>query len=278
MDPRDKGITRTSRHYRKFARRATLIAILAILLPILWFSGNYTYQVIRTDMESDVLASEEDLIESFYLVAHTSDLLEPTYRFPVHKWGLDVSVYYHPSLTDWHRGITERQLLVLSKYSGINFRTTDRFDQNVGLSVFYAPFGMTAGEMAKNLGIDYDRIRLATCYAIHEWGDDGTNQWGHVVYSRPPEERHTETCIVEETIQVLGLPADRATYFPTVFTNDRVRSVALSINDKILLRALYDPAIKTGMSQEQTRTLIPGIIRRLVTGVKARGEQALYQN
>jgi len=98
------------------------------------------------------------------------------------------------------------------------------------------------------------------------------------VFRRPPEERRTLACIVEETVQVLGLAADRATYFPTVFTNDQARPAALSLNDKVLLRTLYDPAIKAGMSLEETRQLVPGIIHRLVTGMKARGEQALYQD
>lgn len=278
MMPKEKGTTRAAHRFRRFASRATLLAILAIVVPALWFSGNYAYQVIRTDKESDVLASEGALVESFHLVAHTSDDVDQSYAFPLNKWEADVPVYYHRSVPDWHRRLSARQFEILSKYTGIRFHETNRFEPNVGISVFYAPLGTSAEEMARRFGVDRDRVQLATCYGIYEWDNEGTVAWSHVVFSWPEGERRTEACIVEETTQVMGLPADRATYFPTVFTNDRARPVTLSLNDKILLRALYDPAIKSGMTPDQTRALIPGIIRRLVTGVKARGEQALFLN
>lgn len=278
MALKSKGTTRAARRFQRFARRASLLAIFAIVAPILWFAGGYAYQVIRTDRESDVLAPEGSLIESFYLVAHTSDLIDPSHRLPLFKWGPDVSVYYHQSLPDWYRRRTERQFEVLSKYTGIRFHETEQFDQNAGISVFYAAPGMTAGEMARTFGFDYDRVRLSTCYGIYERGDEGTTVWGHIVFSLPEGERQAESCIVEETVQVMGLPADRATYFPTIFSDTRARPVRLPLNDKILLRALYDPTIKSGMTFAQTQNLIPGIIRGLAAGVKARGEQALYQD
>lgn len=278
MNPGDKGMTRASRRYFLFARRAALLAILAIVLPILWYSANYAYQVIRTDRESDVLAPVETLIESFYLVAHTSDHADPAFKYPIWKWRSPVAVHLHPSLTDWHRRISERTISNLTKYAGLRIRMTNHYDPNAGLSVFYAKDGTPITDMAREFRLPSDRLRQATCFATYETKDHGVITWGHAVFRRPEEERRTEACILEELVQVLGLPADRATYFPTVFTNDRARPVQFSINDKILLRALYDPAIEPGMSLEQTRKLIPDIIRRLVTGVKARGEQALHQN
>ncbi|MEQ9556198.1 MAG: DUF2927 domain-containing protein [Rhodospirillales bacterium] len=278
MERKDRGIPSAARRFQRFARRAAVIAALAIILPVLGFGGHYSYQVIRTESESGVLAPEETLIESFYLVAHTSDHGDPAFKYPAQKWGKTVPVYFHPSMPAWHRRMSERQIEILSRISGIHFQLTDTQDADHGLSFFYAEDGSSVTQMARDFKIDADRLRLATCFATYKAGDDRTIAWGIVVFRRPPEERRTLACIVEETVQVLGLEADRATYFPTVFTNDQARPAALSLNDMILLRALYDPAIKSGMTLEQTRTLIPGIIRRLVTGVKARGEQALYQN
>ena len=134
--------------------------------------------------------------------------------------------------------------------------------------------------MAKAFGMPDNRadmLRSATCFASYRDGPDGAIAFGYVVFTRPAEERRTLACIVEESTQVLGLQADRATYSPTVFTNDLARPVELTLNDKILIRALYDPAIEPGMTAAQTRALVPGIIHRLVTGVRARGEAALYQ-
>jgi hypothetical protein len=274
----DSRIPWAGRRFQRFARRAALVAVLAIILPVLGFGGYYSYQVIRTESQSGVLAAEDVLIESFYLVAHTSDHGDPAFKYPVQKWGEMVPVYFHPSMPAWHRRMSERQIETLSRISGIDFQLMDTQDAGRSLSFFYAEDGSSVAQMARDFGIDADRLRLATCFATYEPGADRKITRGIVVFRRPPEERRTLACIVEETIQVLGLEADRATYFPTVFTNDQARPVALSLNDMILLRTLYDPAIKAGMSLEETRRLVPGIIHRLVTDVKARGEQALYQN
>ncbi len=274
----DSRIPWAGRRFQRFARRAALVAVLAIILPVLGFGGYYSYQVIRTESESGVLAAEGALIESFYLVAHTSDHGDPAFKYPARKWGDMVPVYFHPSMPAWHRRMSEHQIKILSRISGIQFQRTDTQDADHGLSFFYAEDGRSVAQMARDFGVDADRLRLATCFATYEPGADRKIAWGIVVFRRPPEERRTLACIVEETVQVLGLEADRATYFPTVFTNDQARPAALSLNDMILLRTLYDPTIKAGMSLEETRRLVPGIIRRLVTGVKARGEQALYQD
>ena len=86
----------------------------------------------------------------------------------------------------------------------------------------------------------------------------------------------SHTCVIEEFLQALGPLADRAVYSPSIFSEATV-PVEIPLNDRILLRALYDPAIRPGMSDEETAKVVPGIIHRLFVGVKARGESALYQ-
>jgi len=263
-----------------FARRAQWVAALAILVPLVGFAGHYTYQVIRSDTDLDVLATEAQLVESFYRVVHTSDDNSLASRFGAGKWRSPVRIFYHRSLPKWHAALSRRQFAVLSRLTGLEFQEADTFDENRGISVFFTPPLTSNQRMVREFGLspaNIDRVGQATCFASYRDGPDKHIQWGYVVFTRPPEERRTEACIVEETVQVLGLQADRATYSPSVFTNARARPVALSINDKILARALYDPAITADMSNEQTEKLIPELIHRLVVGVKARGEEALYQ-
>ncbi|MEP2545869.1 MAG: DUF2927 domain-containing protein, partial [Alphaproteobacteria bacterium] len=71
--------------------------------------------------------------------------------------------------------------------------------------------------------------------------------------------------------------ADKATYAPSIF-NKFTFPVEIPLNDQILIRTLYDPKIKPGMSSEQTRKLVPDIIRGLIEDVKAHGPEALYQH
>ena len=51
----------------------------------------------------------------------------------------------------------------------------------------------------------------------------------------------------------------------------------LSINDKILVRTLYDSRIKPEMKRRETEPIARKIIEELVAAVKVRGEEALYQ-
>jgi len=62
-----------------------------------------------------------------------------------------------------------------------------------------------------------------------------------------------------------------------MFSNEDLPQ-ALSINDKILVRTLYDPRIKPGMKRDESMKLAAEIIPELVRTVKERGVEALYQH
>ena len=58
-----------------------------------------------------------------------------------------------------------------------------------------------------------------------------------------------KACIIEELTQVLGLPNDSDTVFPSVF-NDHSPDVDLSAQDVLLLKLLYDPRLTVGMPRQ----------------------------
>ena len=69
------------------------------------------------------------------------------------------------------------------------------------------------------------------------------------------------SCIHEELAQGLGLGNDSATARPSIF-NDDEEFALLTSHDEALLRLLYHPALKPGMTLEQARPLI----RRILAG------------
>lgn len=83
--------------------------------------------------------------------------------------------------------------------------------------------------------------------------------------SDSPEE--VEACMIEEPVQGLGIPGyvDSANgdIAETIF-NDRVNWTDLTPIDKIILRTLYDPRLKPGMSREQAMPIARQIIAELV--------------
>ena len=66
-------------------------------------------------------------------------------------------------------------------------------------------------------------------------------------------------CIVEEITQVLGVPNDSEAVFPSIF-NDKSVNTLLSGLDYLLLKMLYDPRIKTGMSLKQAAPVLKTIV------------------
>lgn len=57
-------------------------------------------------------------------------------------------------------------------------------------------------------------------------------------------------CIVEEITQVMGLPNDSQLAYPSIF-NDYTPDDLLSPLDVVLLKLLYEPSLKSGMTKSQ---------------------------
>ena len=96
------------------------------------------------------------------------------------------------------------------------------------------------------------------------------------IISTDRELRYVTTCILEEISQALGLPMDTELIRPSILSNQDLPQ-PMSINDKILVRALYDRRIRPGMPRDKALDVAKSIIPELIAGVQHEGEPALYQ-
>jgi len=71
------------------------------------------------------------------------------------------------------------------------------------------------------------------------------------------------SCVHEEIAQGLGLPNDSALARPSIF-NDDDEFALLTNHDELLLKMLYDPRLKPGMTAEQARPVARIIARDLM--------------
>lgn len=71
------------------------------------------------------------------------------------------------------------------------------------------------------------------------------------------------SCIHEEIAQGLGLPNDSAAARPSIF-NDDDEFALLTNHDELLLKMLYDPRLKPGMTADQARPVVRIIARELM--------------
>lgn len=68
------------------------------------------------------------------------------------------------------------------------------------------------------------------------------------------------SCVHEEMAQAMGLPNDSPDARPSLF-NTNLEFAFLTDHDEILLRMLYDPRLRPGMSAAEARPLLPAIAR-----------------
>ncbi|WP_067095883.1 DUF2927 domain-containing protein [Marinomonas atlantica] len=66
-------------------------------------------------------------------------------------------------------------------------------------------------------------------------------------------------CVVEEITQLMGLPNDSNKVYPSIF-NDISSDIYLSPLDFILLKMLYSPRFKAGMSSAQVEQALPSVM------------------
>lgn len=72
-------------------------------------------------------------------------------------------------------------------------------------------------------------------------------------------ERIFERCLVEEILQGLGPLADKGNPEYSVF-NTASQHTSFTLHDRVLMNALYDPRIKAGMSKDEVKNVLPGVI------------------
>jgi len=101
---------------------------------------------------------------------------------------------------------------------------------------------------------------FCTTYSFMRPGDPTT--YGAVIVAiraeHPPFTRLS--CVNEEMAQAMGLPNDSPEARPSIFNNS-IEFALLTDHDAILLRMLYDPRLRPGMTADEARPLLPAIAR-----------------
>ena len=73
------------------------------------------------------------------------------------------------------------------------------------------------------------------------------------------------SCLHEEIAQGLGLPNDSPQARPSIF-NDDEEFALLTTQDEMMLRMLYNPALRPGMNEAEARPIVETLARRLMGG------------
>jgi hypothetical protein len=122
--------------------------------------------------------------------------------------------------------------------------------------------GLSAGDVA---GItDMPRSTYCLVYAL-SGGNSGAYTRAFAVIRAEHPDLLRLSCLHEELAQGLGLPNDSPRARPSIF-NDDEEFALLTDHDELLLRMLYSPELRPGMSAEEARPIVESLARRLTGG------------
>lgn len=122
--------------------------------------------------------------------------------------------------------------------------------------------GLSAGEVAAIT--DMPRSTYCLVYAVS--GPDGaTYTRAFAVIRAEHPDLLRLSCIHEEIAQGLGLANDSPTARPSIF-NDDEEFALLTRQDELMLRMLYSPALRPGMTEAEARPIVESLATRLLGG------------
>jgi Protein of unknown function (DUF2927) len=108
------------------------------------------------------------------------------------------------------------------------------------------------------------RTTYCLVYALSE-GNSGAYSRAFAVIRAEHPDLLRLSCIHEELTQGLGLPNDSPRARPSIF-NDDEEFALLTDQDELMLRILYSPELRPGMSPDEARPIVESLARRLTGG------------
>jgi len=193
----------------------------------------------------------------------------------IRKWTKPVHYFFVHQVADvaLHERLSRLHLQQLSAITEIKFIPVSEQKKADLLIIF------SAEDQLKQLLRDTLAINSATerqqlfknsvCLARFSVNQDASIQRAIVVIPVDRARSHAKlvACVVEEITQIMGLPNDVETIFPSIF-NDQSKDELLTGLDYLLLKILYHPLLKVGTTEQQ----IKPILRKIIQSLASQGE------
>lgn len=238
--------------------RIAFIALIAIAV-LRWFVLPYVW---AWNANSTHLASVTSLTEGFGRMASPSG-------GPIRKWDRPMVVHLNGPAAAAQHELVEDIVRYLGAFTGVDARVTAARDGGENVVVeFVGPAAYGEG-VARQGGTAQEVefvIERSICYVAPRAREGATRPDYLVVIPVSLRDVDTQLCLMHEFLHVFGFPGHAG--LPSMLNFRRGRT-EYSINDLILLRALYDPRIKPGMPGDQAIRLAGTIIPDLVAQVAA---------
>lgn len=225
------------------------------------------------ETDQNALADPEALARKFEHVVFGND--RGAESSSVLKWSSPVRVRLAGNPDESDRERVQLYLIWLRSLTGLPITIATPYERP-NLYVFFVPKNdfwnvvERAGWRSESIRAF---VRLVNCFGLVN-GISNNKPYATLGIRTDWERPLIESCLLEELVQVLGMPADTEMLRPSIFSRkDAVRE--LSLNDKILIRTLYDGSITPGMRREDAMRVAREVIAGLVARVGEEGESVL---
>lgn len=200
---------------------------------------------------------------------------------PLAKWKRPIKIWIDHRVGDeeLHQELTELHVQHLSQVTQHPIKIVTR-ESDANVKWIYTRQSQWIAEAKTVLKLkSTQHLNSAICTAGYR-----TNSKGEIVYAGiviPVDQARARgklvACIVEEITQVLGLPNDSDKAYPSIF-NDYTPEDLLSPLDVVLLKLLYEPELKVGMTESEAKPIVRKILKRYSeTGVLQQASKAAQQ-
>ncbi|PMG21929.1 DUF2927 domain-containing protein [Vibrio splendidus] len=200
---------------------------------------------------------------------------------PLAKWKQPIKIWVDHRVGDeeLHQELTELHIRHLSEVTQHPITIVNK-ESEANVKWIYTRQSQWVSEAKSVLKLkSTEHLNNAICTAGYR-----TNSKGEIVYAGiviPVDQARSRgklvACIVEEVTQVLGLPNDSDKAYPSIF-NDHTPEDLLSPLDVVLLKLLYEPELKVGMTKAQAKPIVRKILKQYSeTGVLQQASKAAQQ-
>jgi Protein of unknown function (DUF2927) len=244
--------------------------------------------LLRTDLGGeDAPFTDRQLAENFLRIAFYQELgaggLAGRGRaapMPLTRWQepIRVSLVFGPSVGPEVRAVDSARIVsFLTRLSQLTGHPIGLVDQDPNYWIHIASVEERAGlgpalaaaltdATPQQIAAVTEMDRNTYCQVLTQ-SDPATATYNTAVVVIPSE--HADlmrlACIHEELAQSLGLPNDSNAARPSIFNDDEEYAL-LTRQDELMLRLLYDPALRPGMTEARARPIVQSLASRLMGG------------
>lgn len=276
------GIRHVTRFGRLMTRRRSLL-LLVLIGGAAWALRGPLFTEDLLDL-FDARLSQRDVLPGgdFLQDAFAESVFGERYAHPIAggkrlwRWHGELNVALVGQVSEEIRKRVSERVEVFARLAGLSASVALGLDGSESLIMhFVEPSELPPTAYAMGVSKNYAwHLEDAVCLAgfLARPGYHGAK--GYNIITSDGGKRRVDRCIDHELSHSLGL-VDHIRSIPSVLNVQGFPERFLTTGDKILLRVLYDPRLRPGISREEALSIARIIIDELVAAYRAHGEAAL---